>query len=101
MVGFAMPNARFSGDRSESAAMKSWALGVQTVEKQMGAQPQYAQPLISSGLHILHARRSQTWRRGYLEWHVLHRRFRHSTFSSPGSSSGVQIVRQLMTDVST
>jgi hypothetical protein len=60
MVGFAMPNARFSGDRSESAAMKSWALGVQTVEKQMGAQPQYAQPLISSGLHILHARRSQT-----------------------------------------
>ncbi len=44
-----------------------------------------------SGLHKSNAVHSETWRRGLLEWLVLHRRFRHSTFSSPRSSSGVQI----------
>lgn len=82
---------QFSGERSEFAAMQSQVRAVLMAWGQRDDLRQCVLPLIFSGLHKLRAGHNQTWLRERLEWRVLHRRFHHSTFSSPRSSSGVQI----------
>ena len=57
----------------------------------MDGRRQYAPLPTFSSLHKSNAGHNQISRRGRHEWLALHRRFRHSAFSSPRSSSGVQM----------